>query len=100
MKTEGSDARPPSSRAASISLKKEKPRNTNLPGELFDSGKWCSRFLPSLIYSMGNSKYPWTIPEDFFGQLLADIHGAIYPGRLVETEPDSNLFELVGPTVV
>ncbi|KAG1775469.1 hypothetical protein EV702DRAFT_1046820 [Suillus placidus] len=42
-----------------------------------------SIFIPTVIHWLRNSTYPWTIPEDKFSDVLADISRAVYsnPGN-------------------
>ncbi|KAG1884780.1 hypothetical protein F4604DRAFT_1574529, partial [Suillus subluteus] len=78
----------------SIRLKKEKPRNSHLPNNAQNSSKWCSKFLPLVMYWIGTSDYPWTIPNEELSDICNDIYLAVYhePGSF---EVDGYCFNLV-----
>ncbi|KAG1898405.1 uncharacterized protein F5891DRAFT_955549 [Suillus fuscotomentosus] len=71
-----------------ISLKKEKPKNTHLPSDA-QNRKWCSKFLPAVMYWVRNSNYPWTIPNDKLSDICYDIFSVVYNGAPGEFEADS-----------
>jgi hypothetical protein len=75
-------------------LRKDKPKNSHLPPGTHDGGKWRSVFLPSLIYWLGNSKYPWTVPEDMLSSVLEDIFAVVY-GKIAQFDIDSLGFAVV-----
>ncbi|KAG2151130.1 uncharacterized protein EDB93DRAFT_1249620 [Suillus bovinus] len=70
IKTEGA-----TSKAASINLKKVKPRNTHIPDDIAKS--WRATFLPVLMYWVGNSSYSWSIPEEDLSNVLYEISNCI-----------------------
>ncbi|KAG1766609.1 hypothetical protein EV702DRAFT_980744 [Suillus placidus] len=65
-----------------LTQKKEKPKNSHLPSGAQNTG-FRSIFIPTVVHWLGNSTYPWTIPEDKFSDVLADISRAVYsnPGN-------------------
>ncbi|KAG0705615.1 hypothetical protein DFH29DRAFT_872959 [Suillus ampliporus] len=62
-------------------IKKGKARNAHLPNGVLESGLWCMRFLPCLMYWVGNSNYGWTIPETELESVLEKIFYMVYPHR-------------------
>jgi len=96
LKTEDSDSLPVGSQASINLNKKEKPRNALLPRELRNSGVWRLKFLPTLMYWIGNSDYPWTIPGNALEDVLTNIYIGLCPGcRAIDFEPESFAFDLV-----
>ncbi|KAG2101878.1 uncharacterized protein F5147DRAFT_655191 [Suillus discolor] len=71
-----------------ISLKKEKPKNAHLRSHA-QNGKWCSKFLPAVMYWVGNSNYPWTIPNEKLSDVCYNIFSVVYNGVPGEFEADS-----------
>lgn len=71
-----------------ISLKKEKPKNAHLPSDAQNS-KWCSKFLPAVMYWVGNSSYPWTICDEKLSDICYDIFSIVYNGAPREFEANS-----------
>ncbi|KAG2148685.1 uncharacterized protein EDB93DRAFT_1103738 [Suillus bovinus] len=63
------------SKAASINLKKVKPRNAHIPDNIAKS--WRATFLPVLMYWVGNSSYGWSIPEEDLSNALYEISNCI-----------------------
>ncbi|KAG1867190.1 hypothetical protein DFJ58DRAFT_723879 [Suillus subalutaceus] len=53
------------------------------------NGKWHSKFLPAVMYWVGNSNYPWTIPDDKLSDVCYDIFSVVYNGAPGEFEADS-----------
>ncbi|KAG2056590.1 hypothetical protein BDR06DRAFT_969965 [Suillus hirtellus] len=60
-------------------LKKGKARNAHLPSGVLKNGIWHMKFLPCVMYWVGNSDYGWTIPEAEFESVLEAIFYAVYP---------------------
>ncbi|KAG2061687.1 hypothetical protein BDR06DRAFT_966584 [Suillus hirtellus] len=60
-------------------LKKGKVRNAHLPSGVLENGIWHMKFLPCVMYWIGNSNYGWTIPEAEFESVLEAIFYAVYP---------------------
>jgi hypothetical protein len=71
----------PSGSDSRVSLRKDKPKNSQLPPGAHNGGKWHLTFIPSLVYWLGNSKYPWTIEEDTLSSVLEDIYHEVYNSR-------------------
>ncbi|KAG2360594.1 hypothetical protein BDR07DRAFT_138420 [Suillus spraguei] len=63
------------SKAASINLRKVKPRNAHIPDDMVKS--WRATFFPALMYWVGNSNYAWTIPEEDLCNALYEICSCI-----------------------
>ncbi|KAG2029012.1 hypothetical protein BDR03DRAFT_988040 [Suillus americanus] len=63
-------------------IKKGKARNENLPSGVLENGLWHTRFLPCLMYWIGNSNYGWTVPETELESVLEHIYYTVYPHRL------------------
>ncbi|KAG1802551.1 uncharacterized protein BJ212DRAFT_1304776 [Suillus subaureus] len=60
-------------------LKKGKARNAHLPSGVLKNRIWHMKFLPCLMYWVGNSNYGWTIPETELESVLESIFYAVYP---------------------
>ncbi|KAG2050600.1 hypothetical protein BDR06DRAFT_1064338 [Suillus hirtellus] len=73
----------------SINPKKVKPRNAHLPSDAQNSPKWCSKFLPAVMYWVGNSNYPWTIPDKKLSDVCHDIFHEVFNGAPGEFKVDS-----------
>ncbi|KAG1846460.1 hypothetical protein F4604DRAFT_1688399 [Suillus subluteus] len=71
-------------------IKKGKPKNSDLPVGVYD--QWQVKFVPCLIYWIGNSDYGWSIPESELEVALEDIFDAVRPH---EQGPSS--FDAGGP---
>ncbi|KAG2125991.1 hypothetical protein DEU56DRAFT_916271 [Suillus clintonianus] len=82
-----------------LNLKKEKPKNAHLPSGALNSN-WCSKFLPTIMYWIGNSNYPWTIPDDTLSDTLDNIYLAVYnqPGDF-EVDSCNGAFSVVGQRI-
>ncbi|KAG1849081.1 hypothetical protein C8R48DRAFT_677136 [Suillus tomentosus] len=65
-------------RVHALNLKREKPKNSHLPSGA-QNLTFRSVFIPMVIHWVGNSSYPWTIPEQKFSDILEDISMAVYP---------------------
>ncbi|KAG1903539.1 uncharacterized protein F5891DRAFT_977656 [Suillus fuscotomentosus] len=76
-------------RGKSINPKKVKPRNAHLPSDAQNSLKWCSKFLPAVMYWVGNSNYPWTIPDEKLSDVCHDIFHEVFNGAPGEFKVDS-----------
>ncbi|KAG1846294.1 hypothetical protein F4604DRAFT_1936515 [Suillus subluteus] len=63
------------SKAVSINSRKAKPQNAHIPDDIIKS--WRAKFLPALMYWVGNSSYGWTIPEEDLCNALYEISGCI-----------------------
>ncbi|KAG2055892.1 hypothetical protein BDR06DRAFT_970370 [Suillus hirtellus] len=72
-----------------INPKKVKPRNAHLPSDAQNSLKWCSKFLPAVMYWVGNSNYPWTIPDKKLSDVCHDIFHEVFDGAPGEFKVDS-----------
>lgn len=60
-------------------LKKGKARNVHLPSGVLKNRIWRMKFLPCLMYWVGNSDYGWTIPETELESVLESIFYVVYP---------------------
>ncbi|KAG0701246.1 hypothetical protein DFH29DRAFT_876059 [Suillus ampliporus] len=58
-------------------IKKGKARHEDLPSGVLENGLWCMRFLPCLMYWIGNSDYGWTIPETELESVLEHIYYSV-----------------------
>ncbi|KAG2116275.1 hypothetical protein DEU56DRAFT_172235 [Suillus clintonianus] len=56
-------------------IKKGKPNNADLPSGIYEH--WRAKFVPCLMYWVGNSDHPWTITEVELGNVLEDIYNAV-----------------------
>ncbi|KAG2739995.1 hypothetical protein P692DRAFT_20754477 [Suillus brevipes Sb2] len=54
-------------------LKKCKARNAHLPSGVLENGIWRMKFLPCVMYWVGNSDHAWTIPEIELESVLESI---------------------------
>lgn len=103
IKTEGArhaSTSPTTTRGKSTNLKKLKPRNAHLPSDAQKSPKWCSKFLPAVMYWVGNSTYPWTIPDEKLSDVCYDIFHEVFNGAPGEFEVDNHVsgFHVVSNT--
>ncbi|KAG2037357.1 hypothetical protein BDR03DRAFT_1010822 [Suillus americanus] len=62
-----------------VKLKKCKARNAHLPSGVLENGIWCMKFLPCVMYWVGNSDHAWTIPEIELESVLELIFYEVYP---------------------
>ncbi|KAG1854222.1 hypothetical protein F4604DRAFT_1932824 [Suillus subluteus] len=65
-------------------IKKGKLKNSDLPVGVYN--QWQAKFIPCLIYWIGNSDYGWSIPDNELEVALEDIFNAV---RLCEQGPSS-----------
>ncbi|KAG1763020.1 hypothetical protein EDD22DRAFT_952612 [Suillus occidentalis] len=65
--------------------------NAHLPGNAQKSPKWCSKFLPAVMYWVGNSNYPWTIPGEKLADVCYDIFHEVFNGVPGEFEVDNHV---------
>jgi hypothetical protein len=76
-------------------IKKEKPKNAHL---LIGARnlEWRSKFIPTVMYWIGNSNFSWTIPDDTLSNLLHDIYYSVYkqPGDF-EVDGSNGTFNVV-----
>jgi hypothetical protein len=95
IKTEDERVPVPVSQARSLNLnKKGRAKNSQLPNDVSQS--WRSRYIPALIYWVGNSNWPWAIPDEDLSNALYEIHSALRTSnRLIEFNVDTPGFELV-----
>ncbi|KAG1809923.1 uncharacterized protein HD556DRAFT_1208255, partial [Suillus plorans] len=56
-----------------------KARNAHLPSAVLENRIWHLKFLPCVMYWVGNSDYGWTIPEAELESVLEAIFYAVYP---------------------
>ncbi|KAG2154320.1 uncharacterized protein EDB93DRAFT_1248520 [Suillus bovinus] len=61
----------------SRNIKKGKLKNVHLPIGAWNS-EWCSKFIPTVMYWIGNSNFSWTIPDDTLSNLLHNIYYSVY----------------------
>ncbi|KAJ8581531.1 hypothetical protein M405DRAFT_832305 [Rhizopogon salebrosus TDB-379] len=89
----------PVSQAKSLNLnKKGRAKNSQLPNDV--SHSWRSRYIPALIYWVGNSNWPWTIPDEDFSNALYEIHSALCTSnKLIEFDVDTPGFELASQRI-
>ncbi|KAG2126211.1 hypothetical protein DEU56DRAFT_743133 [Suillus clintonianus] len=72
-------------------IKKGKGKNEDLPNGVLENGLWRTRFLPCLMFWIGNSDFGWTVPETEPESVLEQIYYAVYPHRLGGCDFDSSL---------
>lgn len=88
---------PLASQARSLSLnlnKKRRAKNSQLPDSVYQS--WRSRYIPALVFWVGNSHWPWTISDEDLSNALYEIHNALRKDhRVIEFDVDTPGFELV-----
>ncbi|KAG1894964.1 uncharacterized protein F5891DRAFT_984657 [Suillus fuscotomentosus] len=58
-------------------IKKEKLKNAHLPIGAQNS-EWRSKFIPTVMYWIGNSNFSWTIPDNTLSNLLHNIYYSVY----------------------
>ncbi|KAG0695518.1 hypothetical protein DFH29DRAFT_879977 [Suillus ampliporus] len=57
--------------------KKEKLKNAHLPPDAQNS-QWRGTFIPTVMYWVGNSSFPWTIPDSNLTDTLYNIYKVVY----------------------
>jgi hypothetical protein len=60
-------------------LKRGKARNAHLPSGVLENGIWHMKFLPCVMYWVGNSDHGWTVPETELQSVLKSIFYEVYP---------------------
>lgn len=79
-------------------IKKGKAKNSNLPSGCLENGLWRTKFLPCLMFWVGNSDYGWSIPENELEYVLENIFNAVYDSRKrgpCDFDVDGFAFQLV-----
>ncbi|KAG2114748.1 uncharacterized protein F5147DRAFT_677789 [Suillus discolor] len=42
------------------------------------NSQWCLKFIPTIMYWVGNSRFPWIISDDTLSNILYDINYSVY----------------------
>ncbi|KAG2113346.1 hypothetical protein BD769DRAFT_1391665 [Suillus cothurnatus] len=58
-------------------IKKEKLKNVHLPIGA-QKLEWHSKFIPMVMYWIGNSNFPWTISDNTLSNILYNIYYSVY----------------------
>ncbi|KAG1801159.1 uncharacterized protein BJ212DRAFT_1213683, partial [Suillus subaureus] len=56
-----------------------KAKNAHLPSGLLENRIWHMKFLPCVMYWVGNSDHGWTVPETELQSVLESIFYEVYP---------------------
>jgi hypothetical protein len=59
-------------------LKEGKARNAHLPSRVLENRIWRMKFLPCVMYWVGNSDHAWTVPETELQSVLESIFYEVY----------------------